>query len=87
MSSSVENRLKLVRNKSHVWGSVSKFVLGLGTEVQMRTNRQEFWTHVSLRLSELETQAFQASAVPAGPPQKGDARREGVGYAHISPIE
>lgn len=52
MSSSVEDGLQLVRNKSHVSGSVSEFGLGLGSEVQMRTSRQEFWTHVTLGLPE-----------------------------------
>lgn len=52
MSSSVEDGLELVRNKSHMWGSVSEFGLGLVTEVQIRTSRHEFWTHVTLGLPE-----------------------------------
>lgn len=86
MSSSVEDGLELVRNKSHVWGSVSEFGLGLGSEVQMRTNRQEFWTHMTLGLPEPYSGFLSLGSSCWGMPRTGDARREPAGYAHVSPI-
>lgn len=71
--------LELVRNKSHMWGFVSEFGLGLVTEVQIRTSRQEFWTHVTLGFPEPLLSLPKPRQFLLLHPRRGDARRERVG--------